>query len=54
MADEPTIIPMIRIVRWVALGLLLCFAIALYFRSGTRLPPITAAGPAGAATDTAP
>jgi hypothetical protein len=54
MADEPNIIPMIRIARWLAIGLLICFAVALYFRNGTRLPPMTEAGPVGVPADSAP
>ena len=54
MADEPNIIPTIRIARWIALGLILCFAIALYFREGTHLPPMTAATSASTPADSAP
>ncbi|HUK21999.1 MAG TPA: hypothetical protein VLV45_10665 [Gemmatimonadales bacterium] len=42
MADDSMDISPIRLVRWVAVGVLICVAIVLYFRFGTNLPPITA------------
>ena len=41
-----------RVVRWGAIGVLLCIAIVLYFRMGLHLQPFTAAGQVGAAADT--
>jgi hypothetical protein len=41
-------------VRWAAIVLLICFAVALYFRDGTHLPPISATASAGASADSAP
>jgi len=51
MADESNVLPTSRIVRWVAIGASLVFALALYFRDGRTLPPLTAPG---AASPTAP
>jgi hypothetical protein len=42
MADESNVLPTSRIVRWVAIGALLVFALGLYFRDGRTLPPLTA------------
>ncbi len=49
MADESNLLPMSRIVRWVAIGILICLAVALYFRDGLRLPPLSTPAPATAA-----
>jgi hypothetical protein len=43
-----------RVVRWGAVGVLLCVAIALYFRMGVHLEPFTAATSGAATADTAP
>ena len=43
MPDESDAVPASRIVRWIAVGALLAFAVGLYFRDGRRLPPLTAA-----------
>src|SRR5256885_14767989 len=51
MADESNVLPTSRIVRWVAIGASLVFALALYFRDGRTLPPLTALA---AASPTAP
>ena len=49
MADESDVLPASRVVRWIAVGALIAFALALYFRDGRRLPPLTSpAGPAAA------
>jgi len=45
MADQSDVLPASRIVRWIAVGALIAFALALYFRDGRRLPPLRA--PAG-------
>jgi len=50
MADEPNTFTMARLVRWLALGALVLFAVALYFRDGSRVAPI---GTPPAAADTA-
>jgi hypothetical protein len=41
MSDQSSVIS--RVVRWAAVGIVICAAIALYFRMGTRLEPLTAA-----------
>ncbi len=46
MADESNVLPASRIVRWIALGALIALAVALYFRAGLHLPPVTAPAPA--------
>jgi len=43
MADESDVLPASRIVRWIAVGALIAFAVALYFEDGRRLPPLRAA-----------
>ena len=43
MPDESDAVPASRIVRWIAVGALIAFAVGLYFRDGRRLPPLTAA-----------
>jgi hypothetical protein len=50
MPDPSSRLSPSRLVRWLAIGVLLSLAIAQYFRAGTRLAPLTAAGP-GAAAD---
>jgi len=42
-----------RVVRWGAVGVLLCIAILLYFRMGTHLEPLTATHPADATAEPA-
>lgn len=54
MADDTNVIPPVRLVRWAAIVLLICFAVALHFRYGTRLPTISANAPAGTSADSAP
>ncbi len=39
MADE---LPPSRLVRWMVLGGVILFAVSLYFRWGTRVPPVSA------------
>jgi len=46
MADESNLLPPSRLVRWMALGAVILFAVSLYFRWGTRLPPVSAAAAA--------
>jgi hypothetical protein len=45
MPDESNELPTSRIVRWVALAMVIGFAVALYFRAGVRLAPLTAPPP---------
>ncbi len=42
MADELNEMPPSRIVRWIAVGLLILFAVVLYFRDGRDLSPLEA------------
>ena len=46
MANESNRLPTSRLVRWIALGVLIACAIALYFRDGLRLAPLAAPVPA--------
>jgi len=41
MADESEVLPTSRIARWVAIGAVILFTVALYFRDGRRAPPVT-------------
>jgi hypothetical protein len=43
MADESNLLPPSRLVRWMALGAVILFAVGLYFRWGVRVPPVSAA-----------
>lgn len=45
MADESNQVPLptSRIARWLAIGVLIAFAVALYFHDGRRVPPLTGA-----------
>ena len=52
MSDQSNVLS--RIVRWGALGVLICAAIVLYFRMGVHLEPFTAATHVGAVGDSAP
>jgi len=45
MPDESNELPTSRIVRWVALAVAIAFAVALYFRVGVRLAPLTTPPP---------
>jgi hypothetical protein len=45
MPEENSVIPTIRLARWLALALLLAGGIVLYFRSGTKLPPFGSVEP---------
>ena len=46
MADESNAFGIARLVRWLALAVLIVFAVALYFRDGARVAPF---GPASSA-----
>jgi hypothetical protein len=41
MADESHDLPPSRIARWVAIAAVIAFTVALYFRDGRRVPPLT-------------
>jgi hypothetical protein len=43
MADDSNVLPASRLVRWMALGAVILLAVGLYFRWGTRVPPVSAA-----------
>jgi len=51
MPDESNEFPLGRQLRWLALGLLILLAVALYFRDGRRVVPF---GAAPAAVDSVP
>ena len=40
MAGDPNDIPAARLVRWLAVALLVLGAVWLYFRYGLRVPPL--------------
>ena len=42
MADDPIQLPASRVVRWVVLGAVILGAVGLYFRSGLRVPSVSA------------
>jgi hypothetical protein len=44
MADESNVLPTSRLVRWVAIGVMVVFAVLLYFREGRHVPPLSAPG----------
>ena len=49
MPDEAPELPATRLARWIAIAGVIVFAVALYFRDGRRLAPLTSpAGPAAA------
>jgi hypothetical protein len=41
MAEESQVLPTSRIARWVAIGAVIVFTVALYFRDGRGVPPLT-------------
>jgi len=41
MAEEAADLPTSRLARWIAIGAVIVFAVALYFRDGRRLPALT-------------
>lgn len=51
MADESNVLPASRIVRWIAVGALIVFAVGLYFREGRTLAPLTAPATPAASPD---
>lgn len=54
MPDESQVLPTSRIVRWIAIGVLILFAVGLYFRDGRRLEPLTAPEPPAPAPAASP
>jgi hypothetical protein len=48
MADELSDLPTSRLARWIAIAVVIVFAVALYFRDGRRVPPLTNPGTAAA------
>ena len=49
MPDESNVLPTSRVVRWLAIALLIGLAVVWYFRAGTRVAPLTAPAPSAAA-----
>jgi len=43
MPDESPVLPPSRIARWFAIAAVIVFTLALYFRDGRRVPPLTGA-----------
>jgi hypothetical protein len=41
MADEIIVLPPSRIVRWLVIAVVIAFTVALYFRDGRQVPPLT-------------
>jgi len=41
MADETPDLPTSRLARWIAIAVVIVFAVALYFRDGRRVPSLT-------------
>ena len=54
MADDVPALPTSRLARWIAIGAVIVFAVALYFRDGRRLPPLTSPAAPAAAAEPAP
>lgn len=52
MADDSDVLPPSRVVRWMALGAVVLVAVGLYFRSGLKVPAVSA--PLPAASEPAP
>ncbi len=46
MSDESPVLPTSRIARWLTFGAFILLAVALYFREGRRVAPLTATPPA--------
>ena len=53
MADDSAVLPTSRIARWTVIGALIAFTVALYFRDGRRVPPLTGTPPAAATSQPA-
>ncbi len=48
MVDESNVLPTSRIARWIAIAAAIAFTVALYFREGLHLQPLTNAPPPAA------
>ena len=42
MPDESPVLPPSRMARWLAIAAVIAFTVALYFRDGPHVPPLTA------------
>ncbi len=52
MPEESNVLPTSRVVRWLAIAVLIGLAVVWYFRAGTRIVPLTApASSPGAAAE---
>ena len=49
MPDDAPELATSRLARWIAIAGVIVFAVALYFRDGRRLPPLTSPAAAAAA-----
>ena len=49
MPDDSNALPLGRLVRWIAIALLLLLGLALYFRTGLHVAPLTATTPVDSA-----
>jgi len=52
MPDQSNVLPPSRLVRWVAVGVLIGVSVALYFTAGRHTAPLTAAATSGVADST--
>jgi len=43
MPDESPVLPPSRMLRWLAIAAVIAFTVALYFRDGRNVPPLTGA-----------
>ena len=41
MPDDSPVLPPSRMAHWIAIAAVIAFAVALYFRDGRNLPPLT-------------
>src|SRR2546427_13229052 len=41
MPDESPVLPPTRMARWLAIAAVIAFTVALYFRDGPQVPPLT-------------
>ena len=41
MPDESPVLPPSRMARWLAIATVIAFTVALYFRDGRQVPPLT-------------
>ena len=50
MPDDSPVLPASRFARWIAIAVLILFTVALYFRDGSNLPPVTGGTPPATTT----